>query len=164
MKPRVYVETSVVSYLTARPARDIVVAGRQQSTRDWWAVASGRFDLVISELVREEAGVGDPAAANARLAALSPLTRLAASGEALELARRLVTAGAVPPRAAQDAVHVAIAAAHGVDFLATWNFRHIANAAARRRIEAVCRDSGIEPPVLCTPEELAEAEEVDDDG
>ena len=163
MKARVYVETSVVSYLTARPARDIVVAGRQQSTRDWWAAASGRFDLVISELVREEAGVGDPEAANARLAALAPLTRLAASGEALELARRLVAAGAVPPRAAQDAAHVAIAAAHGVEFLATWNFRHIANATARRRIEAVCRDSGIEPPVLCTPEELAAAdEEVED--
>ena len=164
MKPRVYVETSVVSYLTARPARDIVVAGRQQSTRDWWATASRRFELVISGLVREEAAVGDPEAANARLAALAPLTRLAASREALDLARRLVAAGAVPPRAAQDAAHVALAAVHGVEFLATWNFRHIANAAARRRIEAVCRGSGFDPPVLCTPEELAETEEVDDDG
>ena len=163
MKPRVYVETSVVSYLTARPARDIVVAGRQQSTRDWWATASRRFELVVSELVREEAGEGDPEAANARLAALAPLGVLGASGEALELAEQLVASGAVPPPAARDAAHVAISAAHGVEFLATWNFRHIANAAARRRIEAVCRDSGIEPPVLCTPEELAEAEEVDDD-
>ena len=163
MKPRVYVETSVVSYLTARPARDIVVAGRQQSTRDWWAAASRRFELVASELVREEAGVGDPEAANARLAALAPLGVLGTSGEALELAQRLVAAGAVPRSAAQDAAHVAIAAVHGVEFLATWNFRHIANATARRRIEAVCRESGIEPPVLCTPEELAEAEEVDDD-
>ena len=157
MKPRVYVETSVVSYLTARPARDVVVAGRQQSTRDWWATAPRRFELVISQLVRGEAGLGDPEAATARLAALAPLTRLAISGEALALAQRLVAAGAVPSRAAQDAAHIAIAAAHGVDFLATWNFRHIANAAARRRIEAVCRDSGFEPPVLCAPEELAEA-------
>lgn len=157
MKPRVYVETSVVSYLTARPARDIVVAGRQQSTRDWWATAPRRFELVISELVLEEAGVGDPEAANARLAALAPLGVLDTSAEALKLTQRLLAAGAVPSRAAQDAAHVAIAAAHGVDFLATWNFRHIANAAARRRIEAVCRDSGFEPPVLCAPEELAEA-------
>ncbi len=81
----------------------------------------------------------------------------------MALAQRLVAAGGVPSRAAQDAAHVAIAAAHGVEFLATWNFRHIANATARRRIEAVCRDSGFEPPVLCTPEELAEAQEVDDD-
>ena len=167
MKPRVYVETSVVSYLTARPARDIVVAGRQQSTRDWWAAASRRFELVMSELVLEEAGVGDPEAANARLAALAPLGVLGTSAEALRLTQRLVADGAVPPRAAQDAAHVAIAAAiaaaHGVEFLATWNFRHIANAAARRRIEAVCRDSGFEPPVLCAPDELTETEEVDDD-
>ena len=164
MKPRVYVETSIVSYLTARPARDIVIAGRQQSTRDWWATASSRFELVISQLVREEAGVGDPDAATARLAALAPLARLAFPKEALELAQRLVDAGAVPRQAAQDAAHVAIAAVHGVEFLVTWNFRHIANATARRRIEAVCRDSGIDPPVLCTPEELTESEEVDDEG
>ncbi len=164
MKPRVYIETSVVSYLTARPARDIVIAGRQQSTRDWWVTAASRFELVISQLVREEAGVGDPDAATARLAALAPLARLAYPREALALAQRLVDAGAVPRRAAPDAAHVAIAAVHSVEFLATWNLRHIANATARRRIETVCRDSGIEPPVLCTPEELTETEEVDDDG
>ena len=163
-KPRVYVETSIVSYLTARPARDIVIAGRQQSTRDWWVTASSRFELVISQLVREEAGVGDPDAATARLAAFAPLARLAFPREALALAQRLVDAGAVPRRAAPDAAHVAIAAVHNVEFLATWNFRHIANATARRRIETVRRDSGIEPPVLCTPEELTETEEVDDGG
>ena len=163
MKSRVYVETSIVGYLTARPARDIVVAGRQQSTRDWWATASDRFELVISELVREEAAAGDPDAANARLAALAPLARLAVSMETRRLAQRLVDAGAVPRRAAPDAAHVAIAAVHNVEFLATWNFRHIANATARRRIEYVCRGSGIEPPVLCTPEELAETEEADDE-
>ena len=107
--------------------------------------------------------MGDPEAANARLAALAPLGVLGTSAEALKLTQRLLAVGAVPSRAAQDAAHVAIAAAHGVEFLATWNFRHIANATARRRIEAVCRESGIEPPVLCTPEELAEAQEVNDD-
>ena len=130
-KPRVYFETSIVSYLTARPARDIVIAGRQQSTRDWWVTASSRFELVISQLVREEAGVGDPDAATARLAAFAPLARLAFPREALALAQRLVDAGAVPRRAAPDAAHVAIAAVHNVEFLATWNLRHIANATAR---------------------------------
>ena len=162
MKPRVYVETSVVSYLTARPARDIVIAGRQQSTRDWWAGAMERFELVISELVREEAVVGNRDAAQSRLAAISPLAVIGATPEVARLARALVDAKAVPERAAQDAVHIAIAAMHRVPFLATWSFRHIANAAARPRIEAVCRDGGIDPPLLCTPEQLVVAE--DDDG
>lgn len=163
-RPRVYVETSIVSYLTARPARDIVVAGRQQATRDWWETARTRFDLVMSQLVREEAAIGDPEASRARLAALAPLTTLAAPLEARELARRLVDAGAVPERAARDAMHVSIAAVHNVEFLVTWNFRHIANAVSRPRIESVCRLAGVGPPVLCTPEELVEVEVDDDEG
>ena len=162
MKPRVYVETSVVSYLTARPARDIVIAGRQQSTRDWWAGATERFELVISELVREEAAVGDRGAAQSRLAIISPLPVIGATLEVARLARVLVDTKAVPERAAQDAVHIAIAAVHRVPFLVTWNFRHIANAAARPRIEAVCRDGGIDPPLLCTPEQLVVPEDDDE--
>ncbi len=162
MKPRVYVETSVVSYLTARPARDIVIAGRQQSTRDWWAGAKERFELVISELVWEEAAVGDRDAAQSRLAAISPLPVIGATPEVARLARALVDAKAVSERAAQDAVHIAIAAVHRVPFVVTWNFRHIANAAARPRIEAVCRDAGIDPPLLCTPEQLVVAEDDDE--
>ena len=102
---------SIVSYLTARPARDIVIAGRQQATRDWWETAPTRFELVVSQLVREEAALGDPEAARVRLAALAPLTALAAPVEALELSRRLVDSAAVPKRAARDATHVAIAGA-----------------------------------------------------
>ena len=162
MKPRVYVETSIVSYLTARPARDIVIAGRQQSTRDWWAGAKERFELMTSELVREEAAVGDRDAAQSRLAAIEPLPVLGATPEVARLAQALVDAKAVPERAAQDAVHIAIAAVHRVPFLVTWNFRHIANAAVRPRIEAVCRDVGIEPPLLCTPEQLFVAEDDDE--
>ena len=154
MKPRVYVETSIVSYLTARPARDIIIAGRQQSTRDWWSVAPRRFELVISEFVREEAAAGDDDAARSRLAALSSLPVITTTADVTRLAQALVDAAAVPERAAQDAVHIAIAAVHRIPFLVTWNFRHIANAAARPRIEAVCRDGGIDPPLLCTPEQL----------
>ena len=164
MKPRVYVETSVVSYLTARPARDIVVAGRQQSTRDWWATASRRFELVISELVLEEAGVGDPEAANARLAALAPLGVLGTSAEALKLTQRLLAAGAVPSRAAQDAAHVAIAAAHGVDFLATWNFRHIATRRPGGASKPFAATAASSRPYCAHPMNSRKPQEVDDDG
>ena len=162
MKPRVYVETSVVSYLTAQPSRDIVVAGRQQVTREWWATAAARFELVVSGLVRQEAMAGNPEAADGRLAVLeSVVERVEATPEAQELTERLVVAGAFPAAAVRDAAHVAIAAANGVEYVLTWNFRHLANAVVRPRIEAVCRDAGFEPPVICTPEELIE---VPDDG
>ena len=156
MKPRVYIETTVISYLTARPARDVVIAGHQQSTRDWWATASERFELVISELVREEAGAGDPDAVHARLTLLTSLALLDATAEAQELAERLVSASAVPEAATRDAAHIAIAAANGIEYLVTWNFRHIANAVTRPQIESVCRQAGFESPVICTPEELME--------
>ena len=109
-KPRVYVETSVVSYLTVRPARDIVIAARQHSTREWWAVAAQRFELVISDLVLQEAAGGDPAAACARLDALASFVRLDATAAAQELTERLVETGALPERAAPDAAHIAVAA------------------------------------------------------
>ena len=156
MKPRVYVETSIVTYLTARPARDIVVAGRQQSTRDWWATTSRRFELVVSDLVLQEAAGGDPAAARARLDALASFVRLDATAAAQELTERLVRTGALPERVAPDAAHVAVAAANGIDYLVTWNFKHIANATAKRRIETTCRHAGFECPVICSPDELVE--------
>ncbi len=156
MKPRVYIETTVISYLTARPARDVVIAGHQQSTRDWWATAAERFELVISELVREEAGAGDPDAVRARLTLLASLALLDATTEAQELAEKLVSASAVPEAATRDAAHIAIAAANGIEYLVTWNFRHIANAVTRPQIESVCRQAGFESPVICTPEELME--------
>jgi hypothetical protein len=156
MRPRVYVETTVVSYLTARPARDVVVAGRQQSTRDWWSNAATRFELVASELVFNEAAEGDAEAARDRLDVLSTATPLDATREALALAQRLVDEGAVPAMAAEDAAHIAIAVANGIEYLVTWNYRHIANAASRSRIEAVCRNEGFEPVIICSPDELME--------
>ena len=162
MKPRVYIETTVISYLTARPARDVVVAGHQQSTRDWWETASDRFELVVSELVRQEAGIGDRDAARARLSILASLATLDATAEAERLAETLVCTAAVSHAAVRDAVHIAIAAANGVEYLVTWNFRHIANAVARPLIESACRIAGFEPPTICTPEELME--DIDNEG
>ena len=162
MKPTVYIETSVVSHLTARPSRDVVVAAYQEITRDWWRDAPDRFDLAASALVMAEAGAGDPDAARSRLAALEAVTLLDATADAENLARELLDFGAVPRRAAADAAHIAIAVTNGVDYLVTSNFRHIANAAMRLGIEHVCRRAGYEPPVICTPNELLETDHAND--
>jgi uncharacterized membrane protein len=162
MKPKAYIETTVVSYLTAWPSRDVVIAGHQQITRQWWATAADRFDLVASQLVIDEANAGDADAARDRLAALASVTLLDATDEALQLAEDLVAANAIPEKAAEDAVHIAIAVTNGVDFLVTWNCRHIANAAMRSDIERVCHRAGYEPAIICTPDELMESDDEND--
>ena len=159
MKPTAYIETSVVSYLTARPSRDVVIAAYQQITREWWRIAPDRFDLVVSALVLSEAGAGDANAAKARMDALEGVTLLEATPDAERLAQHLIDLAAVPRQAADDAAHIAIAVTNGIDFLVTWNFRHIANAAMRMRIERACRQAGFEPPVICTPNELLEGDD-----
>ena len=156
MRPIAYIETSVVSYLTSRPSRDVVIVAHQQATREWWRTAQDRFHLVASALVTREAGQGDPNLARARLMALEGVTLLDATVEAEQLARELIALRAVSPSAAVDAAHIAIAVTNRVHYLVTWNFRHIANAAMRSRIERVCRSAGYEPPVICTPHELME--------
>ena len=154
MKSRVYIETSVLSYLTNWRSRDIVQAAHQEVTIEWWAKRD-RFDLFVSEAVLAEAGRGDPAAARSRLAAAEGLPALVATTEAQSLASALLRAAAMPAKAAVDAAHVAIATVHGMNFLLTWNCAHIANAVMRESIEKVCRKAGFVPPVICTPEELA---------
>jgi hypothetical protein len=162
MNPSAYVETSVISYLNARPSRDVVVAAYQEVTREWWRSAPDRFVLFASALVISEAGTGDADAANARLDLLGTIPLLDATGEAVALTGMLLDLGAVPRKAADDAAHIAIAATNGVDYLVTWNFRHIANATMRSKIEDVCRRSGYEPPVICTPNELLETGHAED--
>ena len=155
MKPRVYLETTIVSYLTALPSRDLVFAAHQQLTSEWWQ-GRERFDLFVSEAVLQEAAGGDPSPAARRIAALREIPVLAVTEAAANLGRGLVTAQAVPAKAAVDAVHIAVAAVNGMDFLLTWNCAHIANAATRAMIDRVCRTAGLAPPVICTPEELTE--------
>lgn len=154
-KPVVYLETSVISYATSRPSRDLVVAGHQQVTRDWFARQAPHFELFVSELVVREAAAGDEEAARDRVAFLDTVERLSITEDAGVLAQRLVDLGAVPRKAAEDALHIAIAAVHGVHYLLTWNCKHIANASTRQAIERVCLESGYDPPVICTPEELS---------
>ena len=155
MKPLVYIETTVVSYLTARPSGDLVAAGRQQVTRWRWERERERYDLFVSEVVVAESAGGDPEATRLRLNALAGVPQVAFPPEARALARDLVEPGPIPTKAALDASHIAAAVAGGADFLLTWNFKHLANAALRKRIDQICRSNGYDPPVICTPEELS---------
>ena len=160
MKPRVYLETTIPSYLTAWPSRDLVRVAHQQITRDWWDRRRAEFELYISQVVLRECQAGDATAAAERLKILQDLPLLEQTEEATRLAQALVDRVPLPERAAVDALHVAIATVHGVDYLLTWNCTHIANATLRDPIESVCRENGYEPPAICTPDELL-AEEGD---
>ena len=157
MAERIYVETTVVSYLTARPSRDVVIAGHQQVTHEWWDTRRASYELCVSQLVLDEAGAGDAQAAQERLLVLRPMLVLETTAEALELAKELLRAGALPTKAADDALHIAVAATKAVPFLLTWNCRHLANAEMRPVIEKVCKAKGFKAPIICTPEELLEA-------
>ena len=155
MKAKVYLETTIVSYLTAKPTRDVVQAAHQQLTIEWWDRRQ-RFDLFVSQTVITEAGGGNAEAAERRLEALHGIKALAVTAEAADLAAQFVQAHAMPERATVDALHVAVAVVNGMDYVLTWNCTHIANAAMRDKIERTCREAGFEPPIICTPEELME--------
>lgn len=154
MAERVYVETTFVSYLTAWPNRDVVIAGHQQVTRDWWDTRRADYDLCVSQLVLDESAAGDALAAQDRLAVVQSMTVLETTAAALDLAKELIHKGALPAKAADDALHVAVAAVHAIPYLLTWNCRHLANATMRPIIESVCAGKGFKAPIICTPEEL----------
>jgi len=153
----VYLESSVVSYLAARPSRDLVVAGNQQVTRDWWETRRGECELFVSEVVVAECAAGDPAAASERGVFLADLPVLATTDEAEALAEALLSAMALPQKAALDALHIGMAAANGIDILLTWNCAHIANPFMQPQINATCVEFGVIPPTICTPLQLVEA-------
>lgn len=156
MKETVYVETSVLSYLTARPSNDLRAMANQNTTVDWWEAKRLGYHVVTSDLVIAEASQGHPEAAQRRLAAIADLSLLQITEDVRMLAQALVESHALPEKAEADAYHVAIAAVNGVGYLLTWNCTHIANAHTRPKIEATCRSLGYEPPVICTPLELME--------
>jgi hypothetical protein len=156
MKPKVYIETTVVSYYTAWPSRDVVIAGHQQVTRDWWRHRLPLFDGAISELVLEEAGKGDPQAAKTRLDALAGFPILMPGSEAVQIAKAMTEQRLVPAEYINDAIHISIAATNGIDYLVTWNCKHLANALMRGRLVSLIEAFAYESPVICTPEELME--------
>ena len=154
MPRRIYIETTIPSYLTARPSRDIVQAARQQLTREWWDVERRSYDLCISQIVLDEAAAGDAEAAQRRMAVIDTLPLLDLTFEVDGLADTIMQSGLLPASASRDAVHIAVTAVHQVHFLLTWNCRHIANATIFRDLQHIIMSAGYDMPVICTPEEL----------
>ena len=150
---KVYLETSIISYLTAKPSRTIVGAAHQQLTRLWWETRS-EYDIVVSQSVWKECAAGDAAAAQRRLDCLNGIPILAITIEMVELAQALVAESIVPKKALEDALHISIATLHGIDFLLTWNCRHIANLVIQEKIAAYLEQCGLFLPIICTPEVL----------
>lgn len=154
MKPKVYIETSVISYLTSRTSRDRVAVVRQEATCEWWEQDANLYDLFVFDVVSDEAAEGDPEAAERRLAAIATIPALDVTERAQALSEQLVGFGVIPRQATTDALHVAVAALNGMDYLLTWNYKHLANAAIRRKLESLVEEAGYSCPVICTPEEL----------
>ena len=153
-KPSVYLETSFISYLTARPSRDLIVAGHQAITAEWWENRRHDFELFISPVVYEEVSRGDPQAATKRIAMLSGIISLEMSESVFQFANLLINNQTVPEQELRDALHIAAACVNGITYLLTWNCRHIANAEKRGEIDQLCIEHNYVSPIICTPEEL----------
>ena len=154
MKPQVYLESSVISYLTDRPSRSVVIAGNQIVTQQWWDKHRKNYDLYVSSSVIREVRGGDPDAAKARMLAIVGIPSVEITPDVNDVVKALIASGAVPKKAFEDALHIAMSATNGIDYLVTWNCRHIANAHTRRMIEVSLQKMGYICPIICTPQEL----------
>lgn len=155
-RPSIYLETSVIGCLAMRLSGILRMAANQQTTRDWWDNRRHEYELFVSRYVVDECSQGDPVAARERLVFLEGIPLLEISDEVKTLANALMTKVPLPPKAVVDALHISIAALSGIEYLLTWNCKHIANPALQKRIQSACRELGCEPPVICTPHELLE--------
>jgi hypothetical protein len=156
MKPKVYIETTIISYLTAWRSPQLVMAANQESTRSWWDEQRHKFDLFVSEVVIQEASAGDPVASLRRIEAIKGVPILLINDDIRQLAKELVTRTPLPETARADSWHIATATVNGMDYLLTWNCRHIANATLRNTMATICREAGYQIPIICTPVELME--------
>ena len=154
MSETVYIETSILGYLTARSSRDIVVAANIEITREWWDTRRGDFQLYSSQAVVKETSQGDAQIASQRLAIIRDLALLDLNQSVIDLAEQLLGRSNLPAKADVDAIHIAAATVHGMDYLLTWNCKHIANAQIQRKLAEISLDFGYELPILCTPYEL----------
>jgi hypothetical protein len=154
MSETVYIETSILGYLTARPSRDIVVAANIEVTREWWDTRRSAFQLYSSQAVVKETSQGDTEIASRRLEIIRNLALLDLNQSVLDLAEQFLERSSLPAKADVDAVHIAAATVHGMDYLLTWNCKHIANAQIQRKLAEISLDLGYELPILCTPYEL----------
>lgn len=153
-KPTVYLETTIVSYLTSRPSRDIIILAHQERTRQWWQEERNRYRVVVSGFVAEEARRGDPEAAAERMRVLRDLAALEVTDEMFALGTQIQEALAIPEGSSTDALHLACAIYHEVDYLLTWNCAHLASGRCRRLLAELSRQTGMWLPVICTPEEM----------
>ena len=157
--PSAYIETTVPSYYVARTSMNLLQASRQASTRLWWDSGCSGFDLFSSLEVIEEAEEGDENMARMRLALLDRTTQLEITDDVGLVAQKLLACGLIPDNAASDAIHIAVASVHSMDYLVTWNFKHIANPFIREHLREIIRESGFHLPVLCSPDELLQHNE-----
>jgi predicted nucleic acid-binding protein len=159
MKKTIYIETTVVSYYTGRPSRDLMVAGHQEATRELWPRLAREFETYISALVHEEAAQGDPDQAEKRLQAIRQFSMLDVDEQAQALAESIIADRAVPREYPEDALHIAIAAVNGIQLLLTWNFAHLNNPFTRVMVRQVVENAGYECPEICSPDELLESDQ-----
>jgi predicted nucleic acid-binding protein len=156
MKESIYLETTVVSYYTSKPSRDIIALAHQEITRQWWPIALRRYDIFISEVVIEEASFGDPEAAKRRLGELKDFPHLELNDKVEEMAQVYMERLEIPKKSFRDAAHLAIACVHNIDYLVTWNCAHLANGEVIKKLMKINESIGIHTPIICTPEELME--------
>lgn len=157
MKPKLYIETSIISYLTSRPSRDVVINANQQLALEWWETREN-FDLFVSQIVVDEVSKGDAAFAQKRLDLIQDIPLIDFNDEAKNLAKEILNQNVLPPKASLDVFHIAVTAIHEIDFLLTLNCKHIANAFVIKRIEKICAEFGYESPIVCTPQEILQKE------
>ncbi|TRV45903.1 MAG: PIN domain-containing protein [Microcystis panniformis Mp_MB_F_20051200_S9] len=154
MKESVYIETSVIGYLTARSTKNLIIAGNIETTRDWWQNRRNSFVLYISQVVLDEVAKGDAEIAFKRLELLFELPLVDLNQNVKNLAAQFLIRSNLPAKASDDAVHIAAATVHGLNYLLTWNCKHIANAQIQKKLAEISLDMGYELPVICTPYEL----------
>jgi predicted nucleic acid-binding protein len=150
----VYIETSIFGYLTVRTTESLIIAANIKITQDWWNIRRSSFVLYASEIVEDEATKGDAEMANQRLNFLQSLIFLDLTEEAVELAQEFLKQSNLPPKASNDALHMALATIYGLDYLLTWNCKHMANAQIQRKLSQISSAFGYDLPVICTPYEL----------
>jgi predicted nucleic acid-binding protein len=154
MSETVYIETSIVGYLTIRPSNNLILMANAEATREWWGTRRSQFTLYISQVVLDEVARGDAEIATRRLEILQDFSLLAVNEAVQDLAAQFLTKSSLPPKAADDALHIAVATVYGLDYLLTWNCRHIANAQIQKKLLQISNDAGYELPTICTPYEL----------
>ena len=156
MKPSVYIETTIIGYLTLRPSRDLIIAAQQQITSDWWTTVRSKVDCYVSPFVIQEVSRGDKEVVKSRLEAINDMSVLAVNEDIQQLATKYMAAIGLPDRAALDTFHLATAAWYKVDYVLSWNCKHIASARVQKLLQAFNQDLDVHTPILCTPQELME--------